>query len=286
MEDLNWAEVTECDYCGGIEFTHHMTNKKSHWFQDQPLIMYSCNNCNLVMASPRPDSAVIYKDYILGLEDAKKAVERKLARPNVMITHEKAIKHALNFKEDAKWLFDMGCGAGTIMEAAKTFGLSASGNDFNKSAIDRLGELGFEAYHGFTQDLDLPKGKYDIIINFDYLEHSYSPYRDLVTCNEILKDDGILYLKTLYLDCPDHILKGHAYQLFGQGHFSYFPARTLCSMVYSAGFEIENLRLGQLIFITARKKRKPGLVRMNHYSTDNSEDVVDLKKSPVERPLT
>lgn len=171
-----------------------------------------------------------------------------------------------SFIPEAKTLYDMGCGAGTIMEAAKNLGLEAAGNDINKNAMERLKDLGFETYHGFTNDLKLPKDKFDIVINFDYLEHSYEPYLDLITCNEILKDDGILYLKTLYLDCPDHILKGEGYQLFGQGHFSYFPARTLCSMVYSAGFEIENLRLGNLIFITARKKRAPNEVEINNYS--------------------
>lgn len=270
---MNWKDVTNCDYCNTTEFTHYMTSKKSKWFDGKHLKIKKCNNCGLAVASPRPDRNIIYHDFLNGLDSADKAVARKMARPNVMVVHERAIQHALKFQPNAKTLFDMGCGAGTIMEAAKNNGLSAAGNDINKSAIKRLDELGFETYHGFTNELDLPKNKYDIVINFDYVEHSYEPYMDLIKCNEILKDDGILYLKTLYLDCPDHILKGYAYQLFGQGHYSYFPARTLCSMLYSAGFEIEDLRLGQLIFITARKKRKPNAVSINHYSIENAEDV-------------
>lgn len=284
MENLNWKDVTQCDYCGHTEFTHYMTSKNSRWFEGKQLTMYKCNNCDLAVASPRPDRNVIYDDFLNGGEDAQNAVTRKLGRPNVMVVHDRAIKHALKFQPDAKTLFDMGCGAGTIMEAAKINGMSASGNDINKCAVERLNDLGFETYHGFTNELDLLKDKYDIVINFDYVEHSYEPYQDLVKCNEILKDDGILYLKTLYLDCPDHILKGYAYQLFGQGHYSYFPARTLCSMVYSAGFEIEDLRLGQLIFITARKKRKPDTVPINHYSLENAEDV--YKGVIPERPMT
>ena len=251
-----------------------MTSEKSNWFAGQPLIMNKCNNCDLAVASPRPERNALYENFLSGHESAQKAVERKIARPNVMAVHEKAVQHAMKFRPKAKWLFDMGCGAGTIMEAAKKNGLKAGGNDINKSGIERLEKLGFEAFHGFTNQLKLPKDKYDIVINFDYLEHSYEPYQDLVTSNEILKDDGIIYLKTLYLDCPDHILKGHAYQLFGQGHFSYFPARTLCSMMHSAGFDIEELRLGQLIFITARKKRKPSKKIEQHYSLENANVVI------------
>lgn len=284
MTDLNWSNVEECDYCHQSNFSHYMTSKKSQWFEEKNLTLTQCDNCGLAVASPRPDRNIIYDDFLNGLDEAEAAVVRKISRPNVMVVHDRAIKHALKFQPDAKRLFDMGCGAGTIMEAAKENGLTAAGNDINKSAIKRLDELGFETYHGFTNELDLPKKKYDIVINFDYVEHSYEPYQDLITCNEILKDDGILYLKTLYLDCPDHILKGYSYQLFGKGHYSYFPARTLCSMVYSAGFEIEDLRLGQLIFITARKKRKPDNARFSHYSLENAEDVYD-GIMPV-RPVT
>lgn len=268
-----WEEVTQCDYCGNTQFKHYSTSEKANWFKNEPLVMHKCTQCDLAVANPRPERIGLYKSYLQGSESAAKAVERKIARPNVMRVHSQAVEHAMKFKPKAKWLYDMGCGAGTIMEAAKTLGLKAGGNDINKNAMERLSDLGFEAFHGFTNELDLPKNKYDIVINFDYLEHSFEPYKDLITCNEILKDDGILYLKTLYLDCPDHITKGDGYQLFGQGHFSYFPARTLCSMVYSAGFEIEELRLANLIFITARKKRKPDTVAINHYALENSSNV-------------
>lgn len=284
MGNSNWENVVNCDYCGETKFIRYLASRKPKWHDDKPIIMDTCVNCKHTFANPRPDRYDIYEEFISGGKIAEEAVTRKISRPNVMVVHEKAIQHALKFQPYAKSLFDMGCGAGTIMEAAKNNGLSAAGNDINKIAIDRLNELGFTTYQGFTNELDLPKSEYDIVINFDYVEHSYEPYQDLVKCNEILKDDGILYLKTLYLDCPDHILKGNAYQLFQWGHYSYFPARTLCSMVYSAGFEIEDLRLGQLIFIIARKKRKPDTVPVNHYSLENAEDVYD--GVIPERPMT
>ena len=264
-KDEFWQEVDCCDYCGHKSFVHYMKSSVPPWYKGEPIQMMRCEQCDMVMASPRPERQTLYANYLEGHETAQKAVKRKLDRPNINASHTRQIEHALKFAPDAKRLFDMGCGAGTIMQAAKEKGLEAEGNEINLAACDHLNGLGFTAYHGFTCDLELPENHYDIVINFDYLEHSYEPYQDLLTCNRILTDGGVLYLKTLFLGCPDHITKGDGYQLFGNGHFSYFFPRTLCSMIHSAGFEIEELKLGNLIFVIARKTRTPGEVDINRY---------------------
>lgn len=249
-----WQEVTRCDYCGGDDFSLYLRSDKPNWYRQQPLIIEQCTACGLAMANPRPDRNIIYQDFANAGARAQKAVDRKLGRPNVIAVHKAAVERAMGFcQHEPKTLFDMGCGAGTILQSAKSLGLTAEANEINLASVNRLTQLGFKVYHGFTRDLDLPANRYDIVINFDYLEHSYEPYQDLLICNKILEMDGVLYLKTLYLDCPDHIIKQDNYQLFGGGHFHYFPARTLLSMVYRAGFEIVELRMTNLIFIMARK---------------------------------
>ena len=262
--DAFWQNVDECNYCQGRDFTLYLKSKAPRWYKDEPLTLLQCANCGLVFASPRPDPHQLYHDYLTGGPKSEEAVDRKYNRPNVMSIHSKAVETALEFYTAATGrpaenlrLFDMGCGAGTILEAARLKGIEAEGNEINLAAIKRLNELGFTAYHGFTHDLDLPKASYDIVINFDYVEHSYTPLEDLYTCNEILRDGGLMYLKTLYLDCPDHIIKEDAYQLFGSEHFHYFPVRTLCSMIKTAGFDIIDLKLERLVFIAARKTSRP-----------------------------
>ncbi|USG62807.1 class I SAM-dependent methyltransferase [Sneathiella marina] len=265
-----WENVKQCNYCGKSDFFLFMRSTEPHWTGDEPLTMMECKNCGLVFASPRPNATQFNKNYLVGDEKARAVLERKRNRPNVRALHLNHVKKALEFHDNkATSLFDMGCGAGTIMEAAKELGLDAEGNDINLAAINELRELGFNAYHGFTNQLELPKNNFDIVINFDYLEHSYNPYEDLKTCNEILKMGGLLSLKTLYLDCPDHILKSDRYQLFRACHYHYFSARNLASMVYKAGFEILELNCNNLIFIIARK--------MVEASNDRPIDYYDYK---------
>lgn len=254
---FEWESVTSCNYCKSTEFLEFMTSDAPSWYSGQPLVLNECAKCGLVFADPRPEKNSINKSYLEGAESARAAVARKLNRPNVLKVHLKHLQTALSFCEDQssrKRVFDMGCGAGTMMEAARSLDLEAEGNEINLAAIERLRELGFTCYHGFTNEIaELPKNSYDIVINFDYLEHSYVPFEDLHTCHAILRDNGILYLKTLYLDCPDHLMKNDKYQLFGSGHFYYFKPRTLVNMILSAGFEILDIKMGNLIFVVARK---------------------------------
>lgn len=248
-----WLHVDTCNYCKKNVFKEYMVSSIPSWYQGKDIVLKECCNCGLVFADPRPNPKIIYKGYLEGDEHAAAATSRKLNRPNVADGHLRQVQEAIShFVGTPTSLFDMGCGAGTVLEAANKLGLVAEGNDINFHAIKRLVALGFNCFHGFTHEINFVK-KYDIVINFDYLEHSFFPFDDLKKCHDILNDNGILYLKTLYLDCPDHILKDDRYQLFGSGHFHYFKPRQLCRMVEAAGFEILNLRMGGLIFITAKK---------------------------------
>jgi hypothetical protein len=93
----------------------------------------------------------------------------------------------------------------------------------------------------------------DIVINFDYLEHTYTPFEDLGRCLDLLKPGGFMHLRTLYLDCPAHKNNGEAWNLFGNGHFYFFTVDVLKAMVEKSGFEIIHTRTDELISVYARK---------------------------------
>ena len=181
------------------------------------------------------------------------AGRRKLARDRVDEHHGRAIETAQKFAErPVKSLFDMGCGAGTLMTAARNRGIESEGNDLNKASIDRLKAMGFMAYQGFTQQLSINR-TYDMVMNLDYLEHSYNPTEDLALCHRILNPGGVLYLKTLYLGCPNHVAYGAGWGLFGNGHFHYFFPETLNAMVVKSGFRVKHVETKGLILIIGVK---------------------------------
>ena len=187
--------------------------------------------------------------------NVKALIQRQLDRPNVREAHRRIVATAAkHLKRKAQRLYDMGCGAGTVMTEAKAIGIEPDGNDVNKCGIDMLREMGLQARHGFTHELDLPSNAYDIVANLDYLEHTYVPFDDLRTCARILAPRGILYLKTLYLGSPIHWLRREKWKMFGQSHFSFFSEGLLKRMVVGAGFEILKTALRfEMITIIARR---------------------------------
>jgi 2-polyprenyl-3-methyl-5-hydroxy-6-metoxy-1,4-benzoquinol methylase len=130
--------------------------------------------------------------------------------------------------------------------------IEAEGNDLNKASIDNLRAMGFNAHLGFSQNLKLDR-TYDMVMNLDYLEHSYTPVDDLAMNFKILNPGGVLYLKTLYLGCPNHVANGEAWGLFGNGHFHYFFPETLRKMVESVGFQVAHLQTKGLIVVVGLK---------------------------------
>jgi len=151
----------------------------------------------------------------------------------------------------------MGCGAGTTLMEAQALGIEAWGNDINKAAVDMLNQKGLHVLHGLSKDIDLPADYFDVVLNFDYLEHSFTPLEDLRKCYDASKPGGILYLKTLYLGSPQHKRKGEAWHLFCPGHFHFFTPDVLQSMIESVGYELVDVELDELIFVVARRPKDP-----------------------------
>ena len=252
---MTWSDVEICNFCGSSEFELYLESDTPTWYAGRYFRLIQCRECGFVPASPRPNPVDLYKNYLAGTGNVNALVQEKLARKNVNKQHRRVIESASkHLTRSAERLYDMGCGAGTVMAEAKAMGIEPDGNDVNKCSIEMLRDLGFNARHGFTNELNLPSGAYDIVANLDYLEHTFNPFDDLKTCARILAPGGILYLKTLYLGSPAHRLMRENWKMFGQGHFSFFSARVLKQMIVSAGFEIlKTSRRFELITVIARR---------------------------------
>ena len=242
-------EFPSCAFCGESKSIPYLSTKNVDWYGGDTFQIVRCSNCNLVYASPRPTESYVIK-YFEGY--GQEFFHRKLNRPNVQTDHDEIAKKLLLLAPNAKKAFDIGFGAGTMLHAYKKLGLVASGNEVNSYACNKLSEQGFDVYNMPT--LKLPtENKYDIITALDYFEHSFTPFDDLLKINDMLNDGGIMYMKTLYLESPDHIIKGEKWQLFGKEHFYYYFKDIIKTMIENAGFVIIELKLKKLIYITAKK---------------------------------
>ncbi|MDX2287572.1 MAG: class I SAM-dependent methyltransferase [Hyphomicrobiaceae bacterium] len=258
-QTLQWETVALCDHCGSAEQRVFLESPKPKWFEDRQLRLVECGGCGLVFASPRPVIADLLATIVGSAEDAQAAMERKLARKNVRAIHKKHIETAIGrLGYSPRRIFDMGCGAGTLMMEAQDMGLEAHGNDVNRVAVETLRQQGLAAHLGCTNDLDLPEQSFDIVFCLDYLEHTYTPMDDLRYAFKLLRPGGLLYLKTLYLGSPGHLENGDAWHLFCNEHFYFFYPSVLRRMVEHAGFELIEVTQGTLIFVLARRRTDQG----------------------------
>lgn len=232
---MNWEDVEECNFCGSTK-RHLIAWRPDNWY-GRDLKVYECDECGLAFADPRPT----FESMVEWLRPQFKALyERKLNRPRVREIHRSIVLRAMRYAKHPKTLFDVGTGAGTLLLEAKQLGLDVAGNDINEYACEQLRQQGITVYNVPTQELDVKDelGPFDIITCLDYLEHTYTPYDDLMWITFHQEYGGILYLKTLFLGCPDHQKEGSNWKLFGQTHNYYYWPDVLLRMIADVGYEV------------------------------------------------
>ena len=94
-----------------------------------------------------------------------------------------------------RWL-DIGCGAGTLLQAVVNGGWEAIGTEVAPAAVDALRTAGFEALLAETGELDLPPESFDVVSMVEVIEHVPSPDGLLADAARLLRPGGALYLTT------------------------------------------------------------------------------------------
>ena len=249
---MEWEIVETCNFCGGGSATPYHEAELGAWC-GRPLQLLRCDGCGLVRASPRPLIQSLYRRQIDGDISAIEPLRRGFSRSGVAANHRRMVERVVEAAErPVRSLFDVGCGAGTLMMEAARLGIEAQGNDINAIAVDMLNDLGFRAHKAFTRELALDGRKFDAVMLLNYLTRSYTPFDDLGVCRELLHEDGVVCIHTPYLDCPQHRAAGGAWSVFGNDNVHYFNPETLAAMIAAAGFRVvDEDRGGWMVILAA-----------------------------------
>ena len=250
QKSIDW-ESPACNFCGNHENPFYQETKDKR-FHGRTLRLVKCPDCGLIYADPRPTTQSYIDVYkTLWAEDTRKY---KFDRRGVLGWHSKMINEALEYHPNAKSLFDVGTGAGTIMIAGRKLGIRVAGNDLNKPACDWLKKRGYTIYNTPTIDLKI-KTHFDIQFCNDYIEHTNTPYDDLKWIYNHTRRGGIMSLKTMYLDSEEYTKNKEKWHMLSGFHTHYFYQDVLKRMIEAVGFKIINVRLNvEIIHIIARKE--------------------------------
>jgi 2-polyprenyl-3-methyl-5-hydroxy-6-metoxy-1,4-benzoquinol methylase len=163
-------------------------------------------------------------------------------------------------------LLDVGCGAGTFLEAAARDNWQAFGVEVSRAAAEHVRTQGFEVFLGELEQANYPDEYFDVVIASEVLEHVPDPRKLLHSIARVLRTGGLLWATTphgrgisaclLNLDwttiCPPE-------------HLQLFSVKSMKALLRSAGFrKVEVLTHGVNPFEIAhelyrRLRRRPQL---------------------------
>ena len=140
-------------------------------------------------------------------------------------------------------LLDVGCSSGAFIFVASTFGVECEGVEPAKNAAIAANKAGLKVHHGYLEECNLPNKTYNIITLFEVIEHLKEPVKLFEECGRLLKDNGIIVVRTANSDSwTVKILKGewHYFNISKHGgHISFFCKNSIKTLAEHTGFRIE-----------------------------------------------
>jgi methionine biosynthesis protein MetW len=177
--------------------------------------------------------------------------------------------------KEAKYVLDIGCGAGDNGEILKDMGYIVDGITISEEEKSVAQKIMRNVYvHNVEQGLPRTiTGKYDVIILSHVLEHICYPQQLLKDIHGILNPGGSLIIalpNLMHFRSRWQLMKGNfnyqEYGIWDYTHFRWYTLRTGKKLLEEAGFRVEQAEVsGEIPFEPKLKKVLPAGVRNGIY---------------------
>ena len=198
--------------------------------------MMSCRKCSTVYTtfSPWYSSEFYYDTYY---ED------EALSPPQFVQTRLEEITAEFSPYRQTNRLLDVGCGAGNLLQAARSNGWNAQGLDVAANSIKHVRELGFEGFHGELHKANFPSQHFDVITAAEILEHLAEPRLLLEEIARALRPGGLLWTTTPHARGLSARLLGIKWRcVWPPEHLQLFSVAGLKALLHDVGFREVRVR--------------------------------------------
>jgi len=227
-----------CPLCEKSNISSHRTGdasgRENYVSPLNPIIVWKkCLDCSHVFAEGyfTDESYKILFSETLNVQKVGGDIE------NNRIVSSKIVDKVLPYISEGVWL-DVGFGNGSLLFTAQEYGFKPVGLDLRTVTVNQMLSLGIDAYCANLTDLKLP-AKCAVISMANVLEHMPYPKTALKAANELLEDDGVLFLS---MPNSEHIVwdlldNANSNPYWGEiEHFHNFSRTQLYSLLTEFGF--------------------------------------------------
>jgi 2-polyprenyl-3-methyl-5-hydroxy-6-metoxy-1,4-benzoquinol methylase len=245
-------------------------------YQKYGMRFVECKNCNTMYTNPRPTAEVLeefYKDSVnysfwnKNIFPASENIRRKkIFVPRV----DKTLEICKKYNVQNNSLLEIGAAFGTFcveMKSRNYFKSIVAVEPTPTLAATCRGK-GLEVIEEVIENIEFSENeKFDVIVNFEVIEHIFSPKDFILNCKKLLKPGGLMITT-----CPNgqgfdfKVLKEKCNSVDHE-HLNYFNPHSLGLLLGNSGFKVlESHTPGKLDAELVRKKILSGEYDVSQHS--------------------
>jgi SAM-dependent methyltransferase len=152
--------------------------------------LYSCRDCGTLYASHLPAGEEEAQDY----DEYYSA--QNLSVPDFVHKRLDAIVAGFSGYRKNNRLLDVGCGAGTMLQAATRASWTVEGLEVSPPAVAYLKEQGFNVRRAFLEEAAYPDNHFDVVTACGVMEHVPEVAAFTAEIARILRPGGLFYATT------------------------------------------------------------------------------------------
>nr|WP_262899600.1 class I SAM-dependent methyltransferase [Chryseosolibacter histidini] len=237
--------VNQCPVCEGKVFRPYL-KCKDHTVSHETFQLIKCENCKLVITSPRPTNEALGRyylsdDYVSHAKKSKGLFDKvyKTSRLYTLRWKLNLVKENLRSKGNSSTILDFGCGTGEFLQTCKQNGFVTTGVEPSDIARAHAAELTAGKVHSTLEEVE---GSFQVITLWHVLEHVPDLNQKIEQLKSKLEKDGIMFIAV-----PNHqSYDARTYQERWAGydvprHLWHFSEPTMSQLLKKHGLTLEKI---------------------------------------------
>ena len=222
MYETNLTSKRSCPACGSAV-------PKRRW-QKNDFQLLACGSCSTMYTERLPDTTPS-QDY-----DNYYSAENLTVAAFVAKHLDEIVRTFEPYRKNNR-LLDVGCGAGTFLEAAARAGWQATGVEVSRTAAEHIREKGFDVFGGELEKANYPNDHFDVVIASEVLEHVPDPEAMIEQIARVLRSGGLLWATTPHGRGISARLLGVQWSIVcPPEHLQLFSVSSIKKLLTNAGF--------------------------------------------------